>query len=148
MSWKPKKPLSYYGYGIEKLFPSGYFQAYVGGRFWKADSIDGIKSIIRENMILDGSACLNFGWAKYRPDGLPEPRQSIRVPARKVLLWWQEKSLSFTGSGYGARIPSELQVFWAGKWRRVYICNFGNSGTAYIGPAKNWLAMVDFPEFP
>lgn len=135
--------MKYHGFTIEKLFPSGYFETYIGGRFWKADSLPGIKSIIRENLILEGSAYLHFGSGKFRPDGLPEPRLTVRVPARRVPLWWQEKGLSFTGSGYGRRIPSELQVFWENKWRRVYICIFSNSGTAYIGPANDWLATVD-----
>lgn len=48
-------------------------------------------------------------------------------------LWWQEKGLSFTASGYGKRIPSRYMVRFNGKLRRVYVCQFSNAGTAYIG---------------
>jgi hypothetical protein len=40
--WYNGKP-----YHIDKLFPSGMYETYVGGRFWKSDTIKGIKNIIR-----------------------------------------------------------------------------------------------------
>lgn len=48
-----------------------------------------------------------------------------------------------TRTGYGARLPTGYLVQWGGRWRRVYVACYGNSGTAYIGPSKRWLATVD-----
>lgn len=53
--------------------------------------------------------------------------------AKDAPLWWHEKGLSFTASGYGKRIPTRQMVKVNGKWRRVYCCVFSNSGTCYIG---------------
>jgi hypothetical protein len=41
--------------------------------------------------------------------------------------------LSWTASGYGARIPTEHMVRIHGKWRRVYCRIFSNNGTLFIG---------------
>ena len=82
------------------------------------------------------AAYLHFGFND-------EPRQTIRVEAKEAPLWWHNKGLSYTASGYGARIPSTVMVKWAGRWRRVYIACFGNSGTAYIGKPGAWIATVD-----
>lgn len=48
-------------------------------------------------------------------------------------MWHHEKGLSYTASGYGKRIPTRHKVFFNDRWRRVYVCCFSNSGTAYIG---------------
>jgi hypothetical protein len=37
---------TYKGYTITKLFPSGYYEAYINGRFQKADTLQGIKRLI------------------------------------------------------------------------------------------------------
>lgn len=55
------------------------------------------------------------------------------VEVKVSRLWWQDKGLSFTSSGYGKRIPTEYMVKFNGKWRRVYCCIYSNSGTLYIG---------------
>ena len=60
-------------------------------------------------------------------------------------LPWQERGLSYTATGYGARIPSRYMVKHNGRWRRVYVCQYGNAGTAYIGPSKAPIATVDGP---
>jgi len=44
--------------------------------------------------------------------------------------------LSFTGAGYGSRIPTRYMVFHGGKWRRVYSRIYSNAGTLYIGRLK------------
>ena len=81
-------------------------------------------------------AYLHFGFGN-------EPRQTVLVEAKDAPLWWHRKGLSYTASGYGARIPSATMVKWAGRWRRVYVACFGNAGTAYIGKPGAWLATVD-----
>lgn len=40
--------IKYKGYIIERLPITGYYEAYVNGRFWKADTLKGIKNIINE----------------------------------------------------------------------------------------------------
>ena len=51
-----------------------------------------------------------------------------------------------TQTGYGPAISSPYMVQYKGRWRRVYVACYGNSGTAYIGRRGNWLATVDFLE--
>jgi hypothetical protein len=41
--------------------------------------------------------------------------------------------LTYTASGYGARIPTEYMVWSVGRWRRVYCRIYSNNGTLYIG---------------
>lgn len=72
-----------------------------------------------------------------------EPRQTIKVPAKESPMWFHERGLSYTASGYGAKIPSALMVQFEGRWRRVYVACYGNSGTAYIGKPGAWVATVD-----
>ena len=55
------------------------------------------------------------------------------APAEARPLWWQEKGLSYTASGYGRKIPTRYMVQLNGRWRRVYCCIFSNVGTCYVG---------------
>jgi hypothetical protein len=47
-------------------------------------------------------------------------------------LWWQERGLQKTASGYGDKIPTEYMAKPDGVWRRVYCSIFSNIGTLYI----------------
>lgn len=69
----------------------------------------------------------------FRPDGTIDSLWTREVEFKHVPMWHHEKGLSFTASGYGRRIPSQLMVKFNSKWRRVYVCIYSNSGTAYIG---------------
>jgi hypothetical protein len=40
--------MSYRGHSIRRTFPAGYFEAYAGGRFVKADTLAGVKAMIRD----------------------------------------------------------------------------------------------------
>ena len=71
-----------------------------------------------------------------------EPRQTVAVESRDDPLWQHHMGRPFTASGYGPRIPSRLMVKWRGHWRRVYVCQTSNAGTAYIGKPGAWLATV------
>lgn len=71
-----------------------------------------------------------------------EPRQTVGVPVKEVPLWWQERGLSYTATGYGSRIPTVYLVQWMGRWRRVYAACHSNCATTYIGKAGDWLATV------
>ena len=69
--------------------------------------------------------------------------ETIRRP-----LWWHKAGLSFTASGYGARIPSDRMVRLAGDrpgiFRRVYVTIYSNAGTAWV--VRNG-ARVVLPDF-
>jgi hypothetical protein len=87
------------------------------------------------------TAYLHFGGAFT---GTQEgPFLTIKTEARENLLPWQKRGLSYTATGYGRKIPSTWQVKFEGTWRRVYICCFSNSGTAYITSKGKPLARVD-----
>lgn len=49
----------------------------------------------------------------------------------------------YSATGYGAKIPTRYMVRFGPRWRRVYMAQFGNAGTAYIGKPGAWLAVVD-----
>lgn len=54
--------------------------------------------------------------------------------------------MQYTRSGYGRRIPTEIVVKLpeSPRWRRVYVCIFSNSGTAYVaGRDGNWTVIRD-----
>lgn len=58
--------------------------------------------------------------------------QSQSVTDKTKFLWWQERGLSFTRSGYGNKIPSEMMVRFNKRWHRVYCRICSNSGYCYI----------------
>jgi hypothetical protein len=47
-------------------------------------------------------------------------------------LLWQERGLSYTASGYGAKIPTSKKVKFRGRWHRVYCTIYSNSGSCWI----------------
>jgi len=54
------------------------------------------------------------------------------VQHKKEPLDWQKRGLSYTASGYGAKIPTEYKIYFEGRWRRVYVAQYSNNGRAYI----------------
>lgn len=68
---------------------------------------------------------------------------SVEVEVRVAELEWQKQGLLYSATGYGARIPTRYMVKYMGRWRRVYLCQYSNSGTAYIGPAYDPCLTVD-----
>lgn len=69
----------------------------------------------------------------YCGNGQSNCHFTASVDVKVSRLWWQDKGLSYTASGYGKRIPTEYMVKFNGKWRRVYCCIYSNAGTLYIG---------------
>jgi hypothetical protein len=53
-------------------------------------------------------------------------------PTRRQELWWQTKNLMENATGYGNKLRTTCQVFFAGRWRRVYCRCYSNCGTNYI----------------
>lgn len=76
-------------------------------------------------------------------DKQPCTRLTIETTAKESYLWWQEKGLSFTASGYGSRIPTTYLVQYNNRWYRVYCAVYSNVGTCYIISKGKPLATVD-----
>ena len=68
------------------------------------------------------------------------------IPSKREPLPHHKLGLQYTASGYGRRIPSEWMVKLPGsnRWRRVYVCIYSNTGTAYV-PDRNgdWHVITD-----
>ena len=56
----------------------------------------------------------------------------VQYKTTRVPEWGRSRS------GYGSRMPTKYMVYWEGRWRRVYIAQHSNVGSAYIGPAHSW----------
>jgi hypothetical protein len=67
---------------------------------------------------------------------------TVPFEAKETTLWWQEKGLSYTATGYGRKIPTRYMVRIQGRWRRVYACQISNAGTCYIGKPGAWEYIV------
>ena len=76
-----------------------------------------------------------------RPDGSKDSFFTISVDVKEKPLWWQERGLSYTATGYGSKIPTRLMVKFNGKWRRVYRTQYSNAATLYIGNRKDNLIV-------
>lgn len=86
--------------------------------------------------------------ATTRPDGSRDSFATITVgfstmtvDSKIAPLWWHDKGLSYTASGYGKRIPTRYMVRFNDKWRRVYCCIYSNAGTCYIGKLSDGLIV-------
>lgn len=60
------------------------------------------------------------------------PYRTEAVEVKEAPMAHHKAGLSWTATGYGARIPTVYQVKWLGQWRRVYCRIYSNSGTLYI----------------
>lgn len=58
------------------------------------------------------------------------------VETRDAPMAHHRAGLSWTRSGYGSKIPTATQVYYAGRWRRVYTTIWSNGGTSWIVVAK------------
>jgi hypothetical protein len=59
--------------------------------------------------------------------------EDSRIQARDTKpLWWQERGLSQTASGYGSKLTTSHRIKVDGRWHRVYVRCYSNAGTAYI----------------
>lgn len=85
------------------------------------------------------TAYLHFG-GPATVDGPDSARVTLRVPVKETEL---PLAALRNVTGYGPRIPTRYMVQHAGRWRRVYVANYGNAGTAYIGKPGAWLATVN-----
>ena len=76
-----------------------------------------------------------------RADGTRDSFATIPVDLTAAPLWWHEKGLSQTASGYGSRLTTPYMVRFNNKWRRVYCRIYSNIGTLYIGKLSDNLIV-------
>ena len=57
-------------------------------------------------------------------------------------LAWQKAGLTWTATGYGAKIPTEYMVWNGKRWQRVYCAICSNNGTLYT-VSKGQKTVVD-----
>lgn len=87
---------------------------------------------------------MKTAYLKHFASPYTDSRDQYQTQATEVVhapLWWQEKGLSYTATGYGKRIPTEWLVKYNGRMRRVYCCIFSNVGTCYIGKLSDGLTV-------
>lgn len=78
---------------------------------------------------------------QIRADGTRDSFATISVDLIERPLTWQERGLTYTATGYGARIPTRYMVRFNGKLRRVYCRIYSNVGTCYIGKLSEQLIV-------
>ncbi len=83
----------------------------------------------------------NLFLQNVRPNGSIDHMSPIELETKIKPLWWQERGLSFTASGYGERVPTSYMVNYHNKWRRVYCAIYSNIGTCYIGKLSDNLII-------
>lgn len=54
------------------------------------------------------------------------------VPLIDAPLWWHDKGLQQTASGYGSKLTTRYKVEFEGKQRRIYCTCFSNSGSLWF----------------
>jgi hypothetical protein len=78
-----------------------------------------------------------------RQNGKRDSFQTVEVPVIEKPMPHHLAGLSWTATGYGARIPTRYMVQVNGKWRRVYAIQYSNAGTLFIGRKYDASAIVD-----
>lgn len=71
--------------------------------------------------------------SETRQPGVYSCYLTVSVDVKLSPMPHHERGLSWTASGYGARIPTEYMVKYNGRWHRVYCIVYSNCGTLYIG---------------
>lgn len=66
-----------------------------------------------------------------------------RYQARVSILWWQEKGLQYTATGYGSKIPTRYMILDGKRWKRVYCMVYSNAGTCYFLRGKERVIVDD-----
>lgn len=60
---------------------------------------------------------------------------------REKPLFHHLHGLSYTATGYGRKIPTVYQVKDGNRWKRVYVCCYSNTGTAYFLRGEKWVTV-------
>lgn len=77
-------------------------------------------------------------------DGEKQAFWSKECESKHAPMYWHERGLMQTRSGYGKRIATATMVKFEGRWRRVYCCIFSNIGTCYIGKLSDGLIVQEY----
>ncbi len=72
------------------------------------------------------------------------PMRTEKVEHKVSTLPWQERGLSFTASGYGAKIPTSYMVHYLNRWHRVYCRIYSNIGSLYIVSKGVKIRVTDY----
>ena len=59
-------------------------------------------------------------------------------------LWYHERGLMQTASGYGRKLVTEWKIKHNNRLYRVYCCIFSNAGTLYIKTKDGDLIVDDY----
>ena len=86
---------------------------------------------------------MRMKYLMYKSHILNQPFCYEEVEYKYAPLDWQTRGLSYTASGYGARIPTPHMVRYNGKWRRVYCKIYSNIGTLYIGKFEDGMIIEE-----
>lgn len=78
-----------------------------------------------------------------RPDGTRDSFLTQSVPVKHAPMPHHLAGLTWTASGYGARIPMPYMVQVFGKWRRIYCRIYSNIGTLFIGRKYDGTQIID-----
>ena len=82
-------------------------------------------------------------WICTRKTDSQGTRDIHHVKAKYAPMPHHLAGLQWTASGYGRRIPTRYMVQWRGVWRRVYVCQISNAGTAYIGNLADGITVQE-----
>lgn len=65
---------------------------------------------------------------------IPNARHLFAATSQLVVceLPWQKRGLQETASGYGARLTSSFKIHFEGKLHRLYVTQYGNSGSHWF----------------
>ena len=77
-----------------------------------------------------------------REDGTTDCHLTQKVEHKFCPMAHHKAGLSFTSTGYGARMPTVHMIRVNGKWRRVYCRIYSSSGTLFIGKKYDGSAIV------
>ncbi len=67
------------------------------------------------------------------------------LAVRRNPLYCHKHGLQQTATGYGRRLATEYQIQLHDKrWRRVYVCQISNAGTAYVLVTGDWRVVSDY----
>jgi hypothetical protein len=74
---------------------------------------------------------------------MTEVRQVRYLKAAEIIGARNAKApIFYSASGYGRKIPTNHMIQLADKrWRRVYLCQISNAGTAYVLERGEWLVV-------
>ena len=56
-------------------------------------------------------------------------------------LWFHKRGLMQTATGYGRKLATSKKYRYKNRLYRIYVCQYSNSGTAYILHKNQWVVL-------